>query len=72
MVRFGQIIWVDASSAETIQLSLQDLAVSNPEAKAQNIGDSIESVLRWLSRIDNEWLIVFDNVNAEIAKYIFS
>ena len=72
MVRFGRIIWVDASSAETIQLSLQDFAVNNPEAKAQNVRDSIESVLRWLSRIDDEWLIVFDNVNAEIAKYIFS
>ena len=70
MVRFGRIIWVDASSTETIQLSLRDFTVSDPEAKAQNVGDSTELVLRWFSRIDDEWLIVFDNANAEIAKYI--
>ena len=70
MVRFGQIIWVDASSAETIELSLRDFAVSDPEAKAWNIEDSTESVLRWLSRVDDEWLIVFDNANADITKYI--
>ena len=70
MVRFGRIIWVDASSAETIQLSLRDFAVSDPEAKAWNIEDSTESVLRWLSRVDDEWLIVFDNANVDITKYI--
>ena len=70
MVRFGRIIWVDASSTETIQLSLRDFTVSDPETKAQNVGDSTELVLRWFSRIDDEWLIVFDNANAEIAKYI--
>ena len=69
MLRFCLIIWVDATSAETIQLSLRDVA-SDPEAKAWNVGDSIESVLRWLSRIKGEWLIVFDDANADIAKYI--
>ena len=69
MLRFYQIIWVDATSAETIQLSLRDIA-SDPEAKARNIKDSTESVLRWLSRIDDEILIVFDNANADIAEYI--
>ena len=69
MVRFYRIIWVDATSAETIQLSLQDIA-NDPEAKAQDVGDSTESVLQWLSKRDSECLIVFDDANADIAKYI--
>ena len=67
MVRFGRIIWVDATSAETIQLSLRDLAVSDPEAKSWKVEDSTGSVLRWPSRIDDEWFIVFDNANANIS-----
>ena len=69
MLRFYRIIWVDATSAETIELSLRDVA-GDPEAKAQNVGDSTESVLQWLSRRDGECLIVFDDANADIAKYI--
>ena len=69
MLRFYRIIWVDATSAETIELSLRDVA-GDPEAKAQNVGDSTESVLQWLSRRDGESLIVFDDANADIAKYI--
>ena len=69
MVRFYRIIWVDATNAETIELSLRDVA-GDPEAKAQNIGDSTESVLQWLSRRDGECLIVFDDANADIAEYI--
>ena len=69
MLRFYRIIWVDATSAETIQLSLRDIA-SDPEAKALNIEDSTESVLRWLSRMDDDILIVFNNANADIAEYI--
>ena len=69
MVRFYQIIWVDATSTETIELSLRDIA-GDPEAKAQNVGDSTESVLQWLSRRDGECLIVFDDANADITKYI--
>ena len=66
MVRFYRIIWVDATSAETIQLSLQDIA-GDPEAKAQDVGDSTELVLQWLSRRDGECLIVFDDANADIS-----
>ena len=69
MLRFSRIIWVDTTSAETIQLSLQDVA-SDPEAKAWSVEDSTESVLRWISGIENEWLIILDDANADIAKYI--
>ena len=69
MLRFYIIIWVDATSAETIQLSLRDVA-GDPEAKARNVEDSTESVLRWLSGMEGEWLIVLDDANADIAKYI--
>ena len=69
MLRFYLIIWVDATNAETIQLGLRDVA-GDPEAKAWNVGDSIESILRWLSRMKGEWLIVLDNANADVVDYI--
>ena len=69
MLRFYRIIWVDATSTETIQLSLRDIA-RDSEAKAWNVEDSTESVLRGLSRLEGEWLIIFDDANADIAKYI--
>ena len=71
LLRFWRIFWVDATSAETIQLSLQDIA-ADPDARASGVKGSVESVLGWLSRVEGEWLIVFDNVDGDpyvVAQY---
>ena len=58
---FLHVFWVDASSEENIIMSLRGIS-SIPAAKAC-LDDSVESVLQWMSGIQEEWLIVFDNAD---------
>ena len=56
--RISHVFWVDASSLESIIVSLIGLS-GIPADEA----DSAESALRWISDIQEEWLIVFDNAD---------
>jgi hypothetical protein len=70
--RFWRIFWVDATNAKTMELSLQDFA-HDPEARASGVEHSAKSVLLWLSRIQHDWLLVFDNVDGDynrVAQYM--
>jgi hypothetical protein len=72
LLRFWKIFWIDATSAETIELSLRDI-VGEPEAQAAKIKPSVASVLQWLSHIEHEWLAIFDNADGDphvVAKYM--
>ena len=60
--RFSYVFWVDASSVERIIMSLRGM-FSFPAAQASCVDDSVESVLQWMSGIQEEWLIVFDNAD---------
>jgi hypothetical protein len=71
--KFSHVFWVDASSHENIMISLK--GISNvPAAKTFGVDGSIGSVLEWISRIQEEWLIVFDNADdlplEVLAKFI--
>ena len=59
--RLSHVFWVDASSVESISMSLRGIS-SIPAAQAC-LDDSVESVLQWMSGIQEEWLIVFDNAD---------
>jgi len=61
--RFSHVFWVDASSVESITISLRGI-FSIFAAKACYPDDSVESVLQWMSVLQEEWLIVFDNADA--------
>ena len=64
-LRFWQIFWIDASSNKTARQSFQDIAtVVDPEAKVEK---SMESILQWISRIKQEWLLVFDNAEPDVV-----
>ena len=67
---FLHVFWVDASSAESISMSLKGI----PAAQASGMNGSAELVLQWISSIQEEWLIVFDNANdpspEAVAKFI--
>ena len=60
--RFSYVFWVDAFSVESITMSLRGIS-SISAAKAFCLDNSIESVLQWISGIQEEWLIVFDNAD---------
>jgi hypothetical protein len=51
------VFFIDASSEETIIADLENIA------RAKGKGDSSEDTLRWLSKLIEEWLLVFDNAD---------
>ena len=60
--RLSHVFWVDASSVESITMSLRGISsISAAQASCQD--DSVESVLQWMSGIEEEWLMVFDNAD---------
>ena len=67
------MFWVDASSLESINMSLKGIS-SILAAYASCLDGSAESVLHWISGIQEEWLIVFDNADDlppdVVAKFI--
>jgi hypothetical protein len=69
--RFWRTFWVDATTVETIELSLRDIA-TDTEGRAAGVERSADSVVRWLCTVKHDWLLVFDNVNDgdEVARYI--
>ena len=71
--RLSHVFWVDASSLESINMSLKGIS-SIPAAHASCLDGSAESVLQWISGIQEEWLIVFDNADDlppdVVAKFI--
>ena len=63
---FSHVFWVDASSHESILVSLKAIC-SIPAAQASGVDGSVESALQWISCIQGNWLIVFDNASAELV-----
>ena len=60
--RLSHVFWVDASSEESIIMSFRGIS-SISAAQASCLDDSVESVLQWMSGIQEEWLLVFDNAD---------
>ena len=60
--RLSHVFWIDASSEESIIMSFRGIS-SISAAQASCLDGSVESVLLWMSGIQEEWLIVFDNAD---------
>lgn len=54
--RWAAVLYVDASSREAIESTLQGFAIAN------NLGETHEDTLRWLESC-KRWLLVFDNAD---------
>lgn len=70
--RFWRTFWIDASSSETLELGLKSIA-HDPEAKAVGVGTSARSVLSWLSTVESNALLIYDNADRrpeDIEPYI--
>jgi tetratricopeptide (TPR) repeat protein len=57
VISFWRIYYVDASTLETIESSLQDIA------RDSGTGNKVQDALRWLSQQRKEWLLLFDNAD---------
>ncbi|CAE6473718.1 unnamed protein product [Rhizoctonia solani] len=55
--RWDHLLYVDASSEETIKSALTDFAV------VKSIGKTHEDTIRWLESCREQWLVVFDNAD---------
>jgi Tetratricopeptide repeat len=56
------VFWVDASSSESIEISLKGISCMST-AQGFGVDGSVQSVLQWISSIQEGWLIVFDNAD---------
>jgi hypothetical protein len=55
--RFSEVFFVDASSEETLNDDLRNIAI------AKRAGDTAKDALRWLSGESGEWLLIIDNAD---------
>ena len=62
LVNFSYLFWTDASSEESMETSLRHIS-SLPAAQHSGVDGSVESVFQWISFLQEEWLIVFDNAD---------
>ena len=62
--RFSHVFWIDATSEDTITLGLKGLCF-HPDAKAAVSLSSVssQSALAWISLLQSDWLLVFDNAD---------
>jgi hypothetical protein len=70
-LRFSRKFWIDATNDETIKFSYQTIA-GYPEATASGVKD-MPSVIHWLSEMDSNWLLIFDNADgmpSMVSKYL--
>lgn len=58
------MFWVDATNKETLELSFQGIG-ADPIAKKDGVDGSSDSVVRWLSRVRKEWLLILDNADGD-------
>jgi hypothetical protein len=56
------VFWVDASSYETMTMSLKGIS-STSAAQGFGVDGSVDSALQWMSYLPGEWLVVFDNAD---------
>ncbi|KAJ7433714.1 hypothetical protein B0H11DRAFT_752715 [Mycena galericulata] len=55
--RFSDVFFIDASTVDTIHMGLKNVAT------ARYLGETPHDALKWLSRTQSEWLLLFDNAD---------
>jgi hypothetical protein len=61
---FTRIYWVDDTSQETMEASIISIA-ADEDAKSAGVEATSPSVLRWIGRREDNWLMIF--VGADVG-----
>ncbi|KAF4621815.1 hypothetical protein D9613_012181 [Agrocybe pediades] len=67
---FSRVFYVDAATEESIASSFKGIFHNTQGLKSSGLSESPDSVLDWISRLEEDWLIVYDNAEDSVAKYL--
>ncbi|KAF9556642.1 hypothetical protein CPC08DRAFT_752398 [Agrocybe pediades] len=67
---FSRVFYVDAATEESIASSFKGIFHNTQDLKSSGLSESPDSVLAWISRLEEDWLIVYDNAEESVAKYL--
>jgi tetratricopeptide (TPR) repeat protein len=59
---FSKIYWIDGTSPATMEASIASIA-SDEDARSAGGEANLLSILRWLGRCDDNWLMIFDGAD---------
>ncbi|KAF8518285.1 hypothetical protein BU17DRAFT_91152 [Hysterangium stoloniferum] len=66
-------LWLDATTAETLQTSFTEISKLDPVMKSLGIEESGEAIIGWLAGLGRKCLLIFDNADgmtALVSKYL--
>ncbi|KAF4621821.1 hypothetical protein D9613_012161 [Agrocybe pediades] len=67
---FSRVFYIDAATEESIASSFKGIFHNMSGLKSSGLSESPDSVLAWISRLEEDWLIVYDNAEESVAKYL--
>ncbi|KAF9559704.1 hypothetical protein CPC08DRAFT_505193 [Agrocybe pediades] len=67
---FSRVFYVDAATEESIASSFKGIFHNMSVLQSSGLSESPDSVLAWISRLEEDWLIVYDNAEDSVANYL--
>ncbi|KAF4621770.1 hypothetical protein D9613_012118 [Agrocybe pediades] len=67
---FSRVFYVDAATEESIASSFKGIFHNTQGLKSSGLSESPDSVLAWISRLEEDWLIMYDNAEDSVANYL--
>ncbi|KAF8515486.1 hypothetical protein BU17DRAFT_93476 [Hysterangium stoloniferum] len=70
---YWRILWLDATTAETLETSFAEISKLDPVMKSLEIEESGECIIGWLAGLGRKSLLIFDNADgmtALVSKYL--
>ncbi|KAF4621776.1 hypothetical protein D9613_012140 [Agrocybe pediades] len=67
---FSRVFYIDAATEESIASSFKGIFHNTSGLKSSGLSESPDSVLAWISRLEEDWLIVYDNAEDSVTKYL--
>ncbi|KAF9552978.1 TPR-like protein [Agrocybe pediades] len=66
----GLVFFIDAATEDSIVSSLKSIFQNTAELKSSGQAESPVSVLNWISGLEEDWLVVYENAEDFVSKYL--